>query len=404
LPPLTAVILIPFRNYPNLQGGPFGDPYLSHNVHVPDGPPVVLTVLISSEDAQQFVNNLTSVIVDVQLQKERGPWNDIFLSVPYRVYVWCTFTINLLLTLFGIFRMYQSISQRAFQFDLRTVIFVTGLISAAIYTAAIPMREESWTRYFLEQFSSFFYACAFYLLLMLWCGVLATVQTRQSFLIFRSVVGVGILCATYTAVLGVVWLCIWPNDALVEIRAISRIVTPVVQGFIGALFGVYAVRFFLRRQAENATKRTREALSKLGKLAIVGFITFISYAVTNVLSGAATLAGLPGVVVMVLVCDAFCATVRGAGILLVMSVRLPQSKQPDHGTASMTGSSPGTGIGTLLNEVGLGSTLRRIMGIRRASNMSDASSVSSSSTYRTGRGQSVSSDIGGFGAKSADGM
>jgi len=147
-------------------------------------------VFLWPEDASDFYKTFANIIepIGAKLTSDPGPWNHIFLSTWYRMIVWFIFALNVIIVLYAFQRLLRLTSSGMFQLDLRTVVFLLGLFSSIAYITACPMRLQTYVRYNIEQVSTFLYSIAFYLLLLLWSGILARIQVSRAFVPFRITV------------------------------------------------------------------------------------------------------------------------------------------------------------------------------------------------------------------------
>jgi hypothetical protein len=340
IPPATMLMIYTSRNYPGTIGGPIGESYVSRDARMSDGQPAIDTVLVAPEDAVTFYKTFADVLdpVTATVVQDLGPWNRVFLSPIYRAFVWIMFAVNVVILLYALLRIARVVISGSFRLDLRTVVFVMGLLSAVFFVMAIPMRMQTWLRYTLELSSSALYTIAFYFLLFLWSGVLSRIQQDKSFVPFRVTVYVCLANALFYIVVSFLWLNMWPNDVISAIRAVLRIWYPLTQSAVALLFLVYAIRFNLRQHDYEVSKAAKSALRKLSHLCIIGFITFLLFAITNVVGGQPELVGDVKVVLAIAIVNDIGITVRGAAILLLLNVRVDTAQDVNStGTWTMPG-------------------------------------------------------------------
>jgi hypothetical protein len=195
-----------------------------------------------------------------------------------------------------------------------------------MYAVALCLRRQTQLFILLDIISSFVFAMAFYMLLILWTGILSKVQKMSQFSPLRIGIYLAMLIACFNLVYGLVWISIWPNPTISGIHSAMRYVLPASQLLVALLFLFYGVRFQMRKSSYNASKDTRRALTKLAWLAVLGFITFLIKAVTNFLGADRTVSTSVAGVMCIFLFQDVAAVARAAAILLVLGVRLPETR------------------------------------------------------------------------------
>jgi hypothetical protein len=368
----VALLVILPRVVPGLLGGPISTPYLSHSISLPDGQPPMDVNFISFEDSVLYMSKFrmaSEVLVD--LSYNAGPWNDFFLSTGYIAYRWVFFGLNCLMIAYGLYRLFLAATQGTLKADQRTIIFLGGLISAMMFGVALTLKRQTQLYFILEQVSSFFFALAFYLLLLLWSGILSQVQKTAFYSPLRLAIYFAMLAATVNFAFGVFWLTNQVTATMAKVQNVFRFIIPSSQAIVACLFLFYAIRFQLRRTDYNASRDTRRALTKLSWLAVLGFFTFIVKAVTNFAGGDNSVAGSIPAVAAVFVAADVAALGRAFGILLILGVRLPETK--------MSSLSSSVGSKTFMSWGGWSRGWRRALWVGRASRGSDASTMTATS-------------------------
>jgi hypothetical protein len=219
--------------------------------------------------------------------------------------------------------------------------------------------------------SSFFFALAFYLLLLLWSGILSQVQKTAFYSPLRLAIYFAMLSAISNAIFGLIWLSVWPTPGMTKVQNIARFVIPGSQAIVACLFLFYAIRFQLRRTDYNASRDTRRALTKLSWLAVLGFFTFIVKAATNFAGGDTSVAGSIPALAAVFISADVAALARAFGILLILGIRLPETK--------MSSMSSSVGSKTFMSWGGWSRGWRRALWIGRPSRVSDSSTMTATS-------------------------
>jgi ABC-type multidrug transport system fused ATPase/permease subunit len=316
--------------------GPIITPYLSHSFGTSDGAPVLRTALLAFENAKAFSTMFASLRIGevvATMEQQRGAWNDVVLSTGYVAYRWILFALMIILIIYSMYRLFLATVQGTVKLDQRTIVFVGGLVSAIMFAVGITLRRQTQLYVILDIISSFVFAVAFYLLLLLWTGILSKVQKMSQFSPLRVGIYLAMLIACFNLVYGLVWISVWPNKTISGIHNAMGYVLPASQLLVALLFLFYAIRFQMRKSSYNASKDTRRALTKLAWLAVLGFITFLIKAVTNFLGANADIASSVVGVVCIYVFQDVGSFARAAAILLVLGVRLPESRT----TTSSTG-------------------------------------------------------------------
>ncbi|RKP14553.1 hypothetical protein BJ684DRAFT_15124 [Piptocephalis cylindrospora] len=328
-PPISVLLYFSPFLVKGVVGGPLSEEYLSHKVGISDGVPSLRTVILYPTDYVALSNVSVASqgrsLATAVLTQDIGPWNAVFQSSSYVAYTWILFTINLALVIYATWRLLLLTLNGYFRFDLRTAVFLLGLVSAVFVVIMIPMRRQTYAYFLLQQISTFLFSCGFYFLLLLWSGVLSRVQVDRSFAPFRMMIYFCLFTSFYTMILGLVWLNIWPNSSIGTARSISRIWIPASQAGIAIIFLIYAVRFNMRRHDYNASKDTRRALTKLAKLSVAGFSSFIMVSAVNVALGQNAVISNVGSVAAGWVVIDISSLIRGGAILLVLDVKLPSA-------------------------------------------------------------------------------
>jgi len=370
--PVALLVILP-RVVPGQLGGPVSTPYLSHSFSVPDGQPPMDINFITSEDALAFsVKFRMTREVVADLKYEQGPWNDFFMSTGYITYRWVFFGLNCIMIFYGLYRLFLASTQGTLKADQRTLIFMSGLMSAMMFAVALTLKRQTQLYFMLELISSFFFAMAFYLLLLLWSGILSQVQKTPFYSPLRLAIYFAMLAAISNLVFGLIWLSITPTQTITTIQNVFRFILPASQAIVACLFLFYAIRFQLRRTDYNASRDTRRALTKLSWLAVLGFFTFIVKASTNFAGGDASVAGSIAAMATVYIAADIAALARAFGILLILGVRLPETKM----SSSMSSS---VGSKTFMSWGGWSRGWRRALWVGRPSRTSDSSTMTATS-------------------------
>lgn len=348
-PPASTLILASSYEGPGHPGGPLSEAYPSYNPRIGDGPPDIPTAFIRLEDALQLIG-LVQRYIPVEVSQERGPWNDAFLDQGYVVYNWIIFSLNVFLCLYGLYRFTSLMLYGYIKVDLRTSIFLLGLISTIIGAITFPMRVMTLKYRILIQVSSTMHNIAFYLLLLLWSGVLSRVQTTGSLAPFRVMTYGAIASAVTMFILGMVRYL--SNGLLWPIKAYKVMIylIPAIEGLAALLFLAYSVRFAVRMNEYTVTRDVRRALSRLTKLSVIGFISFVILAVTNILSNNQGSQGSVSTTIALYITQNIAMTLRSIGVIYVLNVALPGDTSSGHSSGASSGKKDGSSAWMTLSQ------------------------------------------------------
>ena len=364
--PLKTVVLMIQPNVPNVTdsiAGPINTAYLSHSPMAGDGPPVLPTLFVALADMAIMSTTFKALGITewkVNMTAQAGPWNAVFLSSGYIAYQWVMFGVLCAMIVFSLYRLFLATAQGTVKLDQRTAIFVGGLISSIMYAVAFTVRRETQLFFILDVIAQFIFSVAFYMLLMLWSGILQQVQKGKPLTPLRVAILLAFLIMVYNLVETIVWLSVWPTPGLDMAHEVARYLVPISQLIIGLLFLFYAIRFQLRKNSYNTSRDTRRALTKLSWLAILGFISFILKAIANFLVGDPNVYNsVTGVLICYVLADV-AALLRAFAILMILGVRLPEQRSTT--TSSTThGGTSSSGTKTFLSWGGWSRGWRRAL-------------------------------------------
>ncbi|KAI8051145.1 hypothetical protein BDF22DRAFT_91222 [Syncephalis plumigaleata] len=166
--PFTILLMIPVF-LPGPFGGPLTDRYIAHDPHVGNEFPTTNVALMNINDYAQFLRNKTDTTSTqyVRIVHEQGSWNSVFLSNEYVGFNWALFSINAIVSVYGLFIFATTLFLRKFAADIRNVVFILGFLAVIANTVAMAHRYANYTRMTLEQVSSCLSCIAFYMLLYL---------------------------------------------------------------------------------------------------------------------------------------------------------------------------------------------------------------------------------------------
>ncbi|RKP13491.1 hypothetical protein BJ684DRAFT_20025 [Piptocephalis cylindrospora] len=332
-PPLAAIIAISKYETGVPAGGPMTEDYPSRDAKIGDGPPSLPLAFVNPTLVRDLKGS-SQRYISVALTREKGQWNDKFLDPGYIAWTWILFAINVLLCLYGLYRFISLILHGRFKRDARTTIFILGLISTALASAVIVLPVMRQKTYVISQFSTMIYNVAFYLLLLLWSGVLSRIQMDRSFGPFRLVIYFAIASALMNGIIGLVQDFSRSQTNVIKAYQVMVYWTPAIEALAAILFLVYSVRFAVRMSEYTVTREVRRALGRLTKLSVIGFIAFAIMAVNNILINVIDIDLTVTNFVGITVSNNIGLTLRAIGIIYILNVSLPSDYSTHSGSSS----------------------------------------------------------------------
>jgi hypothetical protein len=326
LPEVKLLVIEAPLPYP---GKPSKEPYLSHTWRLADSAPPLPTLLLYANHASElrtFMRN-ASVLEHVTIQEEAGPWNREYLSSQFLMYKRLHFGINAAMLLFSTYTLIRSTLLGLLRFDWRFFIFSCGYIATFAYAASLLLEEQTLVRSAMEVIKGIFFPFAFYALLLLWVNVLSVVPRPHVYIPMQLLACLGI-CATLLNSTTTLLRLFKIADSPVA-NAINIYLILFTQFTVALVFFIYGIQF--QRRKVNATQVSNQyaynALARLAWLAIVGSGANLILFCINLFDD--RLLGKPTISfeVLLIMIRSFASTIRGGAILLILSVRLPESKR-----------------------------------------------------------------------------
>jgi len=200
-------------------------------------------------------------------------------------------------------------------------------VSSGIYTASLLLHRQTQTFFLLEYLSAFFHSISFFLLLLLWFGVLAHLQKLDDrrHLVFRGAVLAVAVIAVLQLLVSLIWLLFWPGSFMITLHDVFRYIYPLSQAALLIIFSVFLGQFIMWKRHGGSLRRERQTfqssvLQKMTILALINFLAMAVKAVATILStNLAVASSVSGLTTVFIVVDVI-ATIRVVSLLLVLSL------------------------------------------------------------------------------------
>jgi len=253
------------------------------------------------------------------------PWNAMFTGAWYKVVVYTAFACNCVAVAYSLVRLVQVWLASELTFNLRNVVYATGLIATILTCATLLMRVNSIKSRHISNVASFLSTSAYFLLLYLWSIFMHQCQQMQRGVwVFRGMLVLGLLTSLFAMAFNAVMYSRPSNAAMNVVANILSIQLPLVQIMIGGLFLIYAIMFFRKREDVRLSRGTYNALTRLSQLALVAFLCYCSIAATNFQTIGRKLLATPGGYFGMTLLRVFGNSARNIAVLLVLGVRMPR--------------------------------------------------------------------------------
>ncbi|RKP08867.1 hypothetical protein THASP1DRAFT_29330 [Thamnocephalis sphaerospora] len=303
--------------------------YQATRLSIPDGAPAVLTALLPADRTDavyQFIGSGRIDAISAVASKEKGPWNELFLSPLYRGFTITIIVLNSAFLLCSLWKLVLAVREGGFVLDRRNAIYFAGVASCILSLVYLPMRKLQLLRIILFQVGGLISAMAFYGLLLLWVRILEAVQHGIRVWPFYTI-------SYVTMILQVLGFALMMCSATIGLPARAESLNvilwqliPMAQLISGGLFFYYAYKFSPGRQQFQASQKTCRALRQLSHIAIAGLFSFLLVAVNN----AVTLFFIPNNGMMILAIgyhlQEISRTIRFAALLLLLGVKIPERR------------------------------------------------------------------------------
>jgi len=280
----------------------------------------------------------------------------VFQSKWYEACRWLVFAGDLGGIVFALWRLAQTVKDRKFHLNLRTLVFLVALLGFTLYAGSIPLRDFTYASKVIENISTWMISISFHLLLYLWSIFLMQVRRSRAILVFRALIALGATVATFAFITSMVRNNMDDSPATRTLGEIIGYLLPITQTVIGATFLYYAANFFRRgREAEKISQDTMAVLTRLAQVAVIAFVGYFTVALTN-LNFLVELNVNPGAMAAMTMVRLLSASVRGFAILTVMGVRASErrgSTTTSFNPASSQATARSGGTGTLAEKGGV---------------------------------------------------
>ncbi|KAI9592271.1 hypothetical protein BDF19DRAFT_451875 [Syncephalis fuscata] len=235
-------------------------------------PPVDMALLpydnyMTVVDASHGLN--TTVIVTVK--EEAGPWNDVFLSAGYKVFIYCTLAVFISIILYSFLILYRLIKTKRTITRRHIVIYVSALLCASSLTLKLSSLAYEWVVFS----QGFFMHIGFYLLLLLWHSLAINVQDSRYLLQFRYAIIISFAVATINQLLRVIYAFIPTSVTYNTIRMVAALLVAPFQIIVIVAFTYYGIAFWLKQGdllADSTAKYTLLLVTKICAIFTLGFL------------------------------------------------------------------------------------------------------------------------------------
>jgi len=301
---VVLVIALP-ASVPSELGGPVTTPYLSHSLSVPDRAPALNVVLMTTANAQQYLDTYgTDKNVNVSVTSESGPWNDFFLAGAFVAVTWILLVANLAVVAVATWLIYALVrEERIRRIDLPVTIYGFSLVSAVLFALTLFFPHLTLLNFMFGTMSAYAFHIAFYLFLLFWCKIALKVSNDAKFA-FELLVYASMMLATAYFIVSMFWILVWPGEALRDWHNFFRYFFPSTQAFLGGI--AYVLHWHGSGPMVVATLH-RQAYVKTSLLVLYGFIALFVRTLTFLLLSATTVAtSVGGVATLLLLMDVAC--------------------------------------------------------------------------------------------------
>jgi hypothetical protein len=323
----TLLILLNTKN----SGLPTYMPYVGYAGHADNVPysdlPVAMT---ASKDAKAWLNATQGRnTVQVTVEHESGPWNDVYFSIVYQIGLYALTIINGAFLLFAAVECTRTIAQGAFKMEFRSAVFLVNFVGMCLYTPTLLMRWCTLTSKLLDATGLWLSALSFHMLMYLWSRFLQRSQLSPPWTIrvFHAVIVSSALVITLVFVSTLTTLFMNPqsrNTWMKVLRHVLSYAQPVVQTLLAVTFLYFAGVFYRRQKRKHVSFTSKYALVRLAKLAVITFVAYIAVAFVNLAQTSFAWTQTPiGYMTIVFVKGVVCS-VRGIALLAILGVRVQE--------------------------------------------------------------------------------
>jgi len=314
--------------------------YRNINTLAWDGVPSTRTVIFQQADLDKkggsgyFDDLIKAKSVMVTIHQEQGLFNQVWFCTSFLICRWMLFALNMVLLLYGLSVFYESCKGGEILLDFRTAAFAMGMIGTVETAIHIALPASTTPTLFLDLTKNLMFDLAFFLVFLIWGGVLAQIQAQKPSIFFAAVVYVEILATLLMFGFRIAYYCGWKAPSTWLWMPYCKFGLDLI---CSSLFTFYGAGYAWKRwRGLVVSKSSHEALSKLAILSAVGGTVFFIRAVYQFLHQHVRLYPsvltpilkheTSGVAAVLLAVDLwiFC-TAQGTALILVYSVRLPRN-------------------------------------------------------------------------------
>ncbi|KAI9228222.1 MAG: hypothetical protein DHS80DRAFT_31031 [Piptocephalis tieghemiana] len=350
--PRTLVILTDVHDEKGVFGGPLGDPRARSftDPSATERLPQIDTSLMDRSSSIQLldvihVSRNTSLVnhgLDPPpiaiISQEMGPWNDLFLNPSWMAISWCASIINLLILLYGLYRLIISLRGGWFILDLRHFLFLLALIATAFTTVFPVLRLFTTARIILEYTAYPIQSLIRTLSLLLWSKVLWGIRYSLSTSLIQAGIISGFIASLWEWAWGLIsWL--GPQTPSVYIiTRVTQIILPIIHFSLGAIFAFYTIQFWRHGKSRILSHRSVKILHQITKIAGAGCFLYLLIAITTLVSSLPSIQDTPAGLYWTEALFILWQTCDNAIIILCLDVNIPFTKPPTPSSVNSTSS------------------------------------------------------------------
>ncbi|KAI9227297.1 MAG: hypothetical protein DHS80DRAFT_31902 [Piptocephalis tieghemiana] len=297
-------------------------------------------VLARLEDMRRFSESIRgSDTAVVYVVWDQGPWNRLFLSIPYTTFLLFLFLATIGVIVWAGWSAGCVIYRGQWRANLRNSVFLLALISAFLFLPIFWLRDRSMSWMVLHALSSLFGGWALQLMLLLWTHIsLEACPHRKTVLFLRILILFVCLVHTTNFCLTIVMLSpLGKGVSSVGPLVMTGINTASSLSLIG-VFILYSLQFHWRSKVQFISPTSKATLAKLTHLSWTAAIFHIGILITNLISQFKE-PKTPGQLLVQSIAIYFLMFMRLSVLLCVLGVSLPRSTL----TPSSKHSGPSTG-------------------------------------------------------------
>ncbi|KAI9598535.1 hypothetical protein BDF19DRAFT_432803 [Syncephalis fuscata] len=200
---------------------------------------------------------------------EPGPWNDAFLSIGYRAFIYCTLAVFVTAILYSVVSLYHLIKTKRAITKQQIIIYVSALCAAILCASGFALKLNSLVYKYTSFLQSVFVYIGFYTLLLLWHSIAINVKNTRQLILLRY----GIIIAFFMALIDQALQLIFEFTSIPEIQ--STLVMTInyfrlaTQSIIIVAFVYYGIVFWLKQGTLLGNSNVKHALLLVTKLCAI---------------------------------------------------------------------------------------------------------------------------------------